>query len=241
MPNDEQIFKRHIKDLTIQSEKRQSSEFTNFLSTSEQALSEQILRAEKAEYSFFGGYKDAERKILRIGSDCDFPLEAVTFRYRTADSLSHRDFLGALIALGIKRELLGDICVGKGYAIVFCTASIVEMIISETSTIGKVGVKTEKGITLPLPEQKYSEYEAVVASLRLDCIVAAAAVLSREKAQKLIKSKLVMINNILCDEISQIVSENVKISVRGFGKYELSEIGLTSKKGKLHIKIKQFI
>lgn len=134
--------------------------------------------------------------------------------------LSHRDFLGALMGLGIKRESVGDILTADGYAVVFVKNEIKNYVISQIQKIGSVGVSVSlwDGTTLPMHNQFY-DVNCTVSSARLDNIVSAVVSLSRDKAATAIKQGLVFINSMVIENVSHIVKEGDKISVRGKGKF----------------------
>ena len=164
----------------------------------------------------------------------------MTFRFRKSDTLTHRDILGALMALEIKRELLGDILTAEGCAVVFVHEAA-EQLILRVSKIGRVGVTAESGITVPLPEQKTQRIGATVSSLRLDCVVSAAVNTSRERSAELIKSGLVSADHVPCTSVSAEVREKTIISIRGSGRYRVSEINGETRKGRLRITIEKYV
>ena len=169
-----------------------------------------------------------------------FPVGAVTFSFRKSDALTHREILGALMSLEIKRELLGDILTAEGYAVVFVHENAIELV-NSVDKIGRVGVTAEIGVTKPLPEQKVQRTELTVSSLRLDCIVSAAVNTSREKSASLVKSGMVNADFSPCANVSAEVRENTVISVRGSGRYRLSEISGETRKGRIRITIEKYL
>lgn len=193
-------------------------------------------------YMLRGGHEDPERVVFGAfpaflePEEPDFPIAAVTARFRRCDSLSHRDFLGALLAQGIERETLGDILVEEGRCVFFVRSEMADYILSQVTKIGRVGVTLSLGMELPLPAAgRFEEFSAVVASARLDCIVAAAVGTSREKAAELIRAGMVMLNHTETDSVSAQVAEGNKLSVRGRGRYILDRLGPVTKKGRLSI------
>lgn len=206
-------------------------------------------RAVKGEPVFFGGYDGAARRVCgffegtyaeELPKEELFPVRAVTFSFRKCDKPGHRDFLGALLALGIKRELVGDILVAEDYAAVFCHETAEELILHVTK-IGKVGVSAERGLTKPLPEVKTQRIDTTVSSLRLDCIVSAAANISRDKSASLIKSGQVNADFSPCLSVSEEIGENTIISIRGSGRYRLTEITGETRRGRIHVVIEKYI
>ena len=196
LSEEERYLSAHIADMQRLAVKSGVPRFSMFLNEREAAVARYAVRGELA---FFGGYDGAARTVCGVlegtyaqemSLEDVFPVGAVTFTFRKSDKLTHREFLGALLSLEIKRELLGDILVAEGYAVVFVYETAIELV-SRVDRIGRVGVTAEVGITKPLPEQKMERRDVTVSSLRLDCIVAAAANTSREKSAALIKSGMV--------------------------------------------------
>lgn len=245
--NDEERFlSAHIADLQKAAERTGAPRFSAFLNEREAMVAR---CAVKGEPVFFGGYSGAMRTVCgfvegtyaqELQPEDIFPVRAVTFSFRKSDTLSHRDILGALMSLEIKRELLGDILIAEGYAVVFVHENAVDLVCS-VDKIGRVGVSAVVGVDKPLPQQKMQRMELTVSSLRLDCVVSAAVNTSREKSASLIKSGMVSADFSPCTNVSAEVRENTVISVRGSGKYRLTEISGETRKGKLRITIEKYL
>lgn len=236
-------MEKRLSDLCFISEKQGLPKFTAFLNEQEQFFAESFLTSGKQLYVLWGGADCCVRKMLCIlPYECEpeFPLFPVTVTYKKEFSLGHRDFLGSFMALGIGREQIGDILCGEGYAVVFCTQTARDMITGCISKIGRVGVNISEGINKPLPETVFEETSVVVASLRADCVVSAISGLSREKSADFIKSGNFTLNYELCTNVSKILSENSILSLRGFGKFLLSDNGTETKKGKLRVALKKY-
>ena len=103
----------------------------------------------------------------------DFPIAALEFTYQEQDDLRHRDFLGSLMAMGIRRDTLGDILTGKGRTVIFVRDDIVPFLLSDVDKIGRIGVKVGYADTsdLPVPDD-IEELVFTLSSLRLDAFVA---------------------------------------------------------------------
>lgn len=243
---EERYLSAHIADLQRLSVRSGVPRFSAFLNEREAVVAENSV---KGRPCFYGGYDGAARVICGFvedtyaeelaASDC-FPIIPLTFTYRQRDKLSHRDFLGAILSLQIKRELVGDILTAEGYAVVFVHETAAELV-SALDKIGKVGVSCQKGITMPIPQQQTKRIETTVSSLRLDCIVSAAVNISRDRSASLIKSGMVNADFSPCLNVSAEVKENTVISVRGSGRFRLSEISGESRKGRLRIVIEKYI
>lgn len=242
---EDKLLVRHILDVAERSKRSYRAQYSTFLDDRQLAMCEAALKSNKVEnFTSLGGYDGAERQVLAFGlSDGEYsepPFSAVVFNYPTDRELSHRDFLGSLMALGIKREMLGDILVGNGRTAVFVINSALPLV-KEMTKVGSCGVKITEDFTEDdIPEQEYDEIHSTVASLRLDAVVATAFRISRDKASDLIRQKGVNHNRVMTFSPSDRVSEGDRFSVRGFGKFELSEVGGPSKKDRIFITIRKY-
>ncbi|MEF9984652.1 MAG: YlmH/Sll1252 family protein [Oscillospiraceae bacterium] len=249
LDKDEEMFESKIKDMFDISLTRNITKFSPFLDERQQIICQYVAsKYDNANITYFGGYDDCQRKMLGIFADYDdktqasFPITALTFKFRNQDSLSHRDFLGALMSLRIKREAVGDILVEEGRAVVFLNSKIADIVLSDVTKIGNIGVKIQLGFeNLSVFEQKFHEINGTVSSLRLDCIISMFMNISRDKASDIINSQLVHINSVLCIDRDTIVSENDKISVKGFGKIIIVNVGNLTKKNRIHVNCKKFL
>lgn len=136
---------------------RQKPYFMPFMSERKQALLvSELKKAYFDNYLFFGGYDDSERKMLGLFFDepstSMFPICGVEFSFRKCDRLTHRDFLGSLMSLGIERETVGDILVEDGRAVVFVKAELSDYVKSQISKVGRVGVKVDDADLSKLPQ-----------------------------------------------------------------------------------------
>ncbi len=224
--------------------------YSGFLDEHQCALAEKICRNQCGElkYMMWGGYADAQRKMLCVYNDYydnyimeEIPLKCLTFFYRKEDALSHRDFLGSLMAMRLKREVIGDIITAEGEAQVFVTEVAARLICSTVSKIGKVGVRIADDVSFHLENnQEFMKICGTAASMRLDCIVGIAAGLSREKSASLIRADKVSVNHLTAASVSQEVHEGDVISVRGYGRYVLGESGGLTGKGRIHINLLKY-
>lgn len=236
-------------DWTEMADEKYITKHSAFLDERQCELCEKVMASVKYEnYLLWGGYKNAERKMLCVypqyGDDDiigSFPMKAITFRYRPEDKLDHRDFLGSLMALGITRGCVGDILVGDGRTAVFVKDTAVTDVMS-VSKIGRVGVKAEEGFDpSAIKEPEFREISGTVASLRLDSVVSLALRISREKAAALIKGGAVEISHTRVEQPSRTVEVGNKISARGYGKFLVKSVDGVSHKDRLHITICKYI
>lgn len=243
---DSAFLKTRIITLSEQCKKQNKPQFLGFLSEEEQKFAEGVI-LKNCNYMFFGGHEGADRSVLGVfpndirSSEKAFPISPLTLFFRPQDKPSHRDFLGAVLALGIKREAIGDILIGEGAAIMFASPSVARLISQELKTVGRVGVRVEMGILSELPEKSERiEVTFTVSSLRIDCVIAAICSCSRKSADDLINENRVSINSVPCDKATKVVCEGDKITVRGKGKFTLKQINGETKKGRLKITVEKY-
>ena len=246
-------FIARLEDMCRLAVKRRQPVFSSFLNDREQYEAESFLCSRSdVSAELWGGDEACTRKMLRVcGEDyfapddhSDFPVFPLTFTYRKADKPGHRDFLGSFMALGIKRETLGDIFVGEGVTAVYCTKTARDMIADGVLTVGRVGVSVEDGISDEakafIHPPAFDEITVIVASERVDCIVSGITGVSREKSAALIRSGGLMLNYSECDNISRNVSAGDVITLRGYGKYIICGDAETTKKGRIKIELKKY-
>ena len=223
---------------------------TCFLSPRELEMARYLFGDEPGLTSF-GGYEDAERKMLiflpeYLEEDSLFdnaPLVCLRATFFEEDTLSHRDFLGALMGAGIARETVGDICVGKGCCDFFVTAEIASYVEQNFLSAGRTRVHMEQ---IPLreaqiPEPELKEIKDTVASLRLDSIISSGFRIGRSLAAQHIHAGKAAIDGLPCDKPDKLVSEGMKISVRGLGKIKLHCVNGRTKKDRISVVIHRYI
>lgn len=243
------LLAQRLMELANRSYNNNQYAFTNFLSVQE--LSEYY--GMERELSFagvtvFGGCDIAERQMIRFGSEEnlgyveEFPITPILIKplsSKFSDDLNHRDFLGALMNLGIKRETLGDIFVKGNEACLFCIDSMAEYITENLTRIKHTTVIASRdcdvsNITEPTLEDKIIQ----VNSERIDAVIAKVYNLSRGDALELFPKNLVFLNGRLCTENAKNLKAEDKVSVRGFGKFVFANVAGISKKGKTNCLIR---
>ncbi len=240
-----EILIARINDTLDISQKTNKPKFFGFLSREEASLAQKTLENRNADFMLFGGFSSAERQMLCCKPDwCeqpDFPIKAVTFSFRAADTLRHKDFLGALMSLGITRESIGDILVEKGRAVVFLKDEVLQFVLSNTEKIGKVGVSLKTGFSEPLPQSdRLLSCSVTVASLRLDCVVSALVGVSRSKADELINMGFVSVNSVVCEKSTRLVSNGDAVSIRSKGKFIVENTNGKTKKQRTVLEFKKY-
>ena len=247
----EQIKKR-FAELAEKSERNSQYLFTDFLSLAEQDLLYQAMKEfPKESYSVFGGVNGAERVMARFGSaesfgyEQDFPIVCILIRpllEKFAENLSHRDYLGALMNLGIERSLLGDIMIREKTAYLFCADRMSDYITEKLDKVRHTNVRCERTDELPKEiTPGLLEEELVVSAERADTVVAKAYHLSRSQSLTLFREKKIFENGRLFENNSGIFQSESVISVRGFGRFRYDGILQETKKGRIRIRIAKYI
>lgn len=173
------------------------------------------------DYLTFGGYEEAERKMILIGAEegYDFSREICIARITASSKikLSHRGILGSVLGLGVKREMIGDIIVGEEFSDIIILRNISEFLENNLKYVGKEKVKVEiKDISkLQETQEKPKEITTSVSSLRLDSIISAGFGVAREKSNLLVKGEAAKVNHMLVKSPMKQVKEGDAISVRG--------------------------
>ena len=224
---------------------------TPFLSPRELEMARYLFGSLTGLHSF-GGYEDAERKMLVYLPEYldesaltgeDSPIVCIRATYFAGDAPSHRDFLGALMGAGIAREVLGDICVGKGSSDFFVTAEIAPYVLQNFIGAGRTKMHLEQidlvDVSVPEPETK--EIRDTLASLRLDSVISAGFRIGRSLASQYVSGGKAAIDGLPCEKPDQTVSEGCKISVRGLGKIKLKSVNGQTKKGRISVVIDRYI
>lgn len=236
----------HLSDLKHRAASRNILTHSEFLTPSEAALLKREF-CDDATMFFFGGFDGAERVMIFFLPDyltSEAARESITPVRCTApfSSLTHRDYLGSILSLGIKRSCIGDILVFDKEAVILLDSKIAGYVTENLVRIGRGGVSCKiielSEVTPPL--QKYREITATVASLRADAVFSAAFGISREKTAALIKEESCTVNWISINSPSAAIHEGDILSVRGFGRAKLFAVGGTSKKSRTFITIHQY-
>ena len=243
---DSALLKARVNDVAERTRKNGAPQYLGFLSEEGATLAADLLKNSGLNFLFGGGFKGAKRVYLACLPDwCEepkYPILALTVSYNRTYSLTHRDFLGAVIALGIERDKIGDILIENGRAVIFINRDIAPFVKEQLTKVGRVGVNVEEGYLFPLPEPFVKkDFTDTVASLRLDCVVAAICSVSRNTAVELINDSKVIMNSFTQQKATVKVSGGDVISVRGKGKFEIINADEFSKKGRIILKYTKYI
>lgn len=217
---------------------------TRFLDPRERALAEEAVRLSGAagECVFWGGYDEAERTAALFFPEylspedaaADAPFALLRAEKSPVDSLSHRDYLGALMGLQIERSMIGDILVHEDGADLFVLREIADFLLLHFDRAGRkrISLSEVPPESLRRAAANETEGEGSVASLRLDSVVALIFGLSRAQAQEQIARGLVLLNSRACLRPDHEVREGDRITVRGKGRARLTALGGVSRKGR---------
>ncbi len=252
MSDESEILKGRFVELAKKSHGSGVFLFTDFLGLAEQALFESVKRdIGWVRYDTFGGADGAERIMIRFGDpeelcyEVPFPISTLYIEpisAKFAEPLTHRDFLGAILNLGIERSVIGDIIVRGSAAYVFAREDIARYIASELIRVRRTDVKVSICEHLPEGELYKTEQKHIqIQSERLDAVIARVYNLSREDAQRLFAKGLVFASGREISSVSYTPKENEIFSVRGYGRFIYRGFESNTRKGKLNVIIENFI
>lgn len=243
LTGDEKLLAARLSDLISLSEKHGVARFSAFLNERQQGIASELARRSRCENCrFYGGFPDAVRRMFGVfpawqqPEDDAFPVVHAVFRYPEASLPTHRDFLGAVLSLGIDRESVGDILPQSGRCDLFLAAPVAPFVTENLRKVGGTGVRyaaAEKGEVAFT--QQFEELRGTVSSLRLDCIVALLTRLSREKSAALIEAGMVRQNHVPVQAVSRHCVSGDVFSIRGYGRFRLESAGAPTRKGRLPV------
>ena len=231
--------------------RRNTPSSTAFLSPRELEMAQYLFGDLEGLHSF-GGFEGAERQMLCYLPDYmessvlyedDAPIVCLRAAFYEGDSPSHRDFLGALMGMGISRECVGDICVGKGSCDFFVTAEIAPYLLQNFTGAGRVKLRLTRIPLLQacIPEPEVKEIRDTLASLRLDSVISSGFRIGRSLAAQHVTSGRTAIDGLPCEKPDKAVSEGMKISVRGLGKIKIQSVNGQTKKGRISVVIHRYV
>lgn len=197
----------------------------------------------------FGGYDGAERKVFGVFPDWhepseeEFPISVLKITKKYEKELNHRHYLGTILSLGIERNKIGDILPDENGATIFVLEDIAGFIKDNITKIAGCGVDIDicDAKSIKIPEKRFELFDIVAASMRLDACLGAILKISRKDAKNFALSGNVSVNHL------QAKSEDVKLntgdllSIRGFGRVEVLEIGGKTRSERVHITVKKYI
>lgn len=252
MTDELEFLKKRVLELARKADRGGYYTFTPFLGLPEQAALMQVMpKLNPNAVSRFGGAEGAERIMVRFGDpeelgyDGEFPillLRAEPLSQKFSDKLTHRDFLGSILALGLERDVIGDIVIRENVGYVFVDRDVAEFICSTLSRVKHTDVRVSVENELPAGELYRTEERKIqIASERLDAVLARVLCLSREDAQALFRKKLVFVEGRQCESVSYAPKVGERISIRGFGKLIYRGYDSLTKKGKLNVTVEVYL
>ena len=248
MEKEDLLLQKRFAELARRSYSQNMFTFTDFLSLPELDLfyqKEPQLRY--AGVTVFGGAQGTDRKMIRFGNTEElgyeerFPIVCIAMEpllEKFGENLSHRDYLGALMNLGIERENLGDIFIKGKTGYVFCLERIADFIMDNLSQVRHTHVK----LRILEKEEEFIQKEieemvVVAASERIDGVIAKVYNLSRSQSIEHFRAKKIYINSRLCENNSYQLKQDDIVSVRGYGKFVYKGVTYQTKKGKFSVKV----
>lgn len=201
---------------------------------------------------FFGGYPDAQRKVLfflpdGLGADAltgeDSPIAVLQTGLPPGAALTHRDFLGALMGMGVTRETVGDILTDGDRCTLFLLREVAPFLCSSLETVGsyQVALRPAGFGDLRIPPPQVRLIRDTVATPRLDAVAASGFSLSRGRSAALIGAGKVSLNHQVCVKPDRLVLPGDTVSARGFGKFRVLEAGGRSRKGRVFLVLEKYV
>ena len=239
------MFVKYISEAVFRSREGLPLWYSGFLDIRQQVLAEaQLSKLKWVHYFFCGGAQEAERKVLVLffkEKPPEVDISCLKVSFSNFHSLTHRDFLGALMSLGIKRNVLGDIFVQNNVAYIFVKKAVESFILQEFTSVGKASTTITKVLCPTGNFLLGRELITInVVNLRLDAIVSNLLHISRKQATEMIEGKNIYVN---AEEIKQpafALFERDIFSIKGYGKFLLKSIDGQSKKGRYFISIEKY-
>ena len=250
--NPEESLKNRFRELAERAYATNTYSFTSFLTRSEQAVLEQCRSSlSYVGFSFFGGNPSAERRLAAFGSEelFGYPpnppiclLEISPRMQKYADELTHRDYLGALLHLGIDRSVLGDIVCRLPLAYVYCLDTIAPFLISELSIVKHTPVVCkESGLSLADIAPAFTALRLIVSSVRTDAVVSGVCHLSRSKSLELFAAGKVFVNGQELRQPSALLKAGDLLVIRGFGKFLFDGVDGKTRKDRLSVVLQKYV
>ena len=247
---EEQLLIKRIQEMAKAAYYKNILNHTDFLNLNEISIVHSLRKdLPKIDYEFYGGFEGSERQMFFLKGN-DYSLEYSDYIHciyitplhkKFSDKLTHRDFLGAILNLGIQRSKIGDIVTKDTQAYVFCTSSISEFIITHLERIKHTNVKCSLvNLDQAVFKPNFIEITGSISSNRLDSLISLALKTSRSKILPLISAGKVFVNGRLIQSNSYQVKEDEVISIRGQGKFIYKGVLGHSKKGKIRVLLMKY-
>ena len=246
----EELFVKRIRELANLAYQRDITTFTDFLNLNERnILNSQNFHKLGVTAEGFGGYENAERQMVAFHPDAlaftwEYPIDCIRLEPKAvkfSEDLTHRDYLGAILNLGIERSKIGDILVEDKKAYVFCNDSLCEFLMNEicrirhTTVVPSLIENKEE-----FPSVKLQKVTGTVSSVRLDSVTALAFSTSRSSILPLIEGKKLFVNGKNIVSNAYHLKDGDIVSVRGKGKYRFDGTTNLTKKNRYHVEVSRY-
>lgn len=248
---DAEFVMARVEDLAMGALKKQNLGTTGFLDPATQVQVERYLRGISGiSYKKAGGYPEAERNIFAIypdwmsSDDIILPLSGLSIEWDDRYyNIGHRDILGATLGLGIKREKIGDIILNGSKCQLVVIEDISPFIMTNLTKVARAPVRVSAIDLeqLDIPEPEFKDIHTTVPSMRLDCIACSGFGFSRSKILPYIKEGRVFVNWELVTKPDFEIRQGDLITLRGFGRVRVSEIGGLTRKNRISITLQKSI
>lgn len=254
--SDERLLVSKLLDKIDAVEKQNKVQNTQFLSPVELQILKKVLNSiSYKNYTIYGGTETAQRRII-ILYPCKLEelFQTNRFNFNTictcirisnsTENFEHKQYLGGLIKLGVKREKIGDIIVHNNGADIIVDKDISKFLYTNLQQLTRFKNCSIDIINLSdiiIKEQEYKYFKIIVSSLRLDNIIAKSANTSRNKACEILKQERVFVNYENEVRNTKIVKNDDIITIRGIGKFVISGIEGNTRSGRFVINVKKFL
>jgi len=247
MTNEDAHLRAKLIETAARADKQNRTIYSQFLNMAQQSILLGAARECAVPFTLYGGHEACERKMAAFGYDIikeEYPIALVLIEplsKKFAQELTHRDFLGSILGLGVKRETIGDLFVSDKSAYVFCTDVMAAYLCENMVSVSRTDVRCSYADEIPESFLPQPTYRAVnVPSARLDALVAGVYNLSRSQAGLLVTQKKVFIDAMLTENTSKAVNENSIVSVRGYGRFRYLGVEKVTRKDRLRVGVEVY-
>ena len=247
----DEFFLKRIRELANLSYQRDIVTFSDFLNLNEQNMVSSLKQQfPQVVMETFGGYENAERQMVAFHPDAlaftwEYPIDCLKIEPKSlkfSEELTHRDYLGALLNLGVDRAMIGDILVQEKAAWFFCNKKMTDFFLKNLCRVRHTNIlitKVEDPDEFPRPNLE--PVNGTCASVRLDALIALAFRASRSSMVSYIESGQVFVNGKLITSNGYEPKEGDIVSVRGKGRFIFDGVSHQTKKGRCGVRILLYV
>ena len=247
----DEFFLKRIRELANLSYQRDIVTFSDFLNLNEQNMVSSLKQQfPQVVMETFGGYDNAERQMVAFHPDAlaftwEYPIDCLKIEPKAikfSENLSHRDYMGALLNLGVDRSVIGDIIVQETAAWFFCQSKMTEFFLENLCRVRHTNILITK-VNDPeeFPHPNLESINGTCASVRLDSLIALAFKASRSSMVSYIESGQVFVNGKLITSNGYEPKEGDIVSVRGKGRFIFDGVSHQTKKGRCGVRILLYV